>query len=370
MNTIVTLPALCPAQPRQFHAQDELAVDEPAPVRYHALAGMLIDLIVEHANDRDLARLVPFEFARLRRLTIIACGTGFHAGEVAKYWFELLAALPVEVDIASEHRFRVRPTLPGEAALLISQSGETPDMLACLEDLKRRGIPTLALTERSDSSLARAADGDLRLRAGAVGRDGANLGLAAQLTMLLRLAIFAGSRRGTDPVESAMRMNGLARLPGLLVRTLQNSTDVLAAACHLAGARRCLFLGRGVMRPMASDAALKMRAMACLPAEAYAAGELPHAGLGLIDESVPVVALVPDDRMRESMFANIEAVAARGAKLILIGDAGPVGALAEYAVATLTLPDASPMITPILMTLPLQCLADSVTALRDAALPR
>jgi glutamine---fructose-6-phosphate transaminase (isomerizing) len=314
--------------------------------------------IVEAYGARESFARLPFDVARLPRLTIVACGTSYFAGLVAKYWLEDIAGLPVEVDIASEFRYRRRPPAPGGAALFISQSGETADTLACLRMVKQRGIPTVALVNVMSSTMASEADLALPLHAGAELGVASTKAFTAQLTLLAFLAAHAGLKRPGGDAEAAARLlTGLRGLPDLIGRALDLEGACAGIANRYYPAGTMLYLGRGISYPIALEGALKMKEITYLHAEGYPAGELKHGPIALIDQTCPVVAIAPSDDLFEKTGSNLQEVAARSGRIILIGNAEGIAALATITEDSITLPAADPLITPMVAAIPLQLLA-------------
>jgi len=333
-----------------------------------AATGHVLDL---HADDDDLIARLPFDLARLDRLTLIACGTSYHAALIARHWFETLADLPVEVDIASEYRHRLIPRFAREGAILISQSGETADTLACIPMLHAAGVPTLALVNRPLASMSRLASGWLDLGAGPEIGVASTKAFTAQLTLLARLAVLAGRQRRSGNREWRFCLAELARLPALLSETL----DQVQPACHLAAgllapSASALFIGRGPLAPLALEGALKLKEISYIHAEGYAAGELKHGPIALIADGLPVVALAFSGPLLDKMASNIAEVAARGARVIVIGDAAACARLAPLASLCVPIPDAPELLHPILAAIPLQWIAYHTALVRGADVDR
>ena len=303
---------------------------------------------------------LPIDWASASRLTITACGTAFYAGLVAKYWFEKLARLPVEVDVASELRYR-EPPLPetGGICLAISQSGETIDTLEALRYAKRNGQAILAVVNVPESAIAREAHAVLPTLAGPEIGVASTKAFTTQLTVLLAAAIAAGRARGTLSAEDEARLaHALIELPAALNEALtlepqykRIAEDILAAA------RDVLYLGRGPSFPIALEGALKLKEISYIHAEGYAGGEMKHGPIALIDESVPVVVVAPSDALFDKTASNFEQVRARGGKLVLLSDANGTARLGGHAAATVTLPAVDPVVAPILYTVPVQLIA-------------
>jgi glucosamine--fructose-6-phosphate aminotransferase (isomerizing) len=304
----------------------------------------------------DLAR-IDVDFAKLTRLTIAACGTAYYAGLIAKYWFERYARLPVEVDIASEFRYREAPMPAGGVALFISQSGETADTLAGLRYCRQEKQTILSIVNVPESTIARESDAILPTLAGPEIGVASTKAFTSQLTVLACLAIAAGRARGAiDSVREAELVRALIELPRLMNEVLRREEEIDKLAYGLSHKKAVLYLGRGMHFPLALEGALKLKEISYLHAEGYAAGELKHGPIALIDEEMPVVVVAPRDELYEKTISNMQEVAARGGQIILItsDDAGVPGTRLS---AQLRLPKAHPFITPILYALPIQLLA-------------
>ena len=281
-----------------------------------SVAQRVLDL---YADPLVIKAALPFDFTRLDRLTLIACGTSYHAALVARHWFETIAGLSVDVDIASEYRFRKIPPQGREAAILISQSGETADTLACLEGLHHRGVATLGLVNREGSALTRRAMGWLHLGAGPEIGVASTKAFTAQLILLARLAIYAGSIRQSKQVNALLVQ--LEQLPQLLQRTLEIEPTAYMVAGLLAASHSAVFIGRGEFAAMALEGALKLKEISYVHAEGFAAGELKHGPIALIEPGLPTVCLAFSGSLFEKTASNIEEVKARGGRAIVIGDA-------------------------------------------------
>ncbi len=292
------------------------------------------------------------------RLTISACGTAFYAGQIGKYWFEKIARLAVEADVASELRYR-DPVYPeGGVALFISQSGETADTLAALRDAKAQGQTTMALVNVTESSIAREADIVLPTFAGPEIGVASTKAFTCQLAALASLAIAAGAARGTiDKAREQALISALLETPRHIVEFLKQETKIEVLGGEMAHARDVLYLGRGVNFPLAMEGALKLKEISYIHAEGYAAGEMKHGPIALIDESVPVIVLAPHDAVFEKTVSNMQEVMARGGKVVLISDRAGIEAAGEGAWATIEVPAADPLIAPLLYAVPVQLLA-------------
>jgi glucosamine--fructose-6-phosphate aminotransferase (isomerizing) len=316
---------------------------------------------------------LPFDFADLTRLSITACGTAYYAGLVAKYWFERLARLPVEIDVASEFRYREAPLSRGEAALVISQSGETADTLASLRYARAQGQHILAVLNVPTSSMARESDAVLPTFAGPEIGVASTKAFTCQLTTLLCLAIAAGRARGhLDEAEERRLVDALIAVPGLMAQALHQEAEIQGLAQEIAKARDVLYLGRGTAYPLALEGALKLKEISYIHAEGYAAGELKHGPIALIDEAMPVIVIAPHDAVFEKTVSNMQEVAARGGRIVLIGDVTGAAAHGLDTLATVTMPEVEPAVAPILYAVPIQLLAyhAAVTMGKDVDQPR
>jgi len=296
-------------------------------------------------------------FQGVDRLTLVACGTASYAGQVAKYWFEQIAGLAVDVDIASEFRYR-EPPLSGQSwALFVSQSGETADTLAALRYAKDKVAKIVAVVNVPTSSIAREADLALPILAGVEVGVASTKAFTCQLITLALLALKAGVDRGrVDAASLAKHLADLAALPGLMNHAMGLSGEIAAIADDLAKAQDVLFLGRGAMYPLALEGALKLKEISYIHAEGYASGELKHGPIALIDEKVPVIVLAPRDALFEKTISNMQEVMARHGKVLLISDAQGVEEAGKGVWRSLKMPEAG-IFAPILYAVPAQLLA-------------
>ncbi len=301
---------------------------------------------------------LPFDFAKVPRLTATACGTAFYAAMVAKYWFESIARLPVELDLASEFRYRDAPMPEGGAALFISQSGETADTLAALRHAKSFGQHTIAVVNVPESSIARDSGVVLPTLAGPEIGVASTKAFTTQLTVLACLAIAAGRARGTiDAAREAELVGALTEVPARAAEVLNHDEAIRALAHTVAEARDVLYLGRGGSYPIALEGALKLKEISYIHAEGYAAGEMKHGPIALIDEGVPVIVIAPRDAVFDKTVSNVQEVMARGGKVMFFSDAEGLEKLGPGAAAAIALPTVSPMAAPILYAIPVQLLA-------------
>ncbi len=260
-----------------------------------------------------------FNFDDLKKISIVACGTSSYAAMVAKHWFEKYTKIMTEVDIASEYRYRSHPEIEGEAIIVISQSGETADTLAALSNAKKRNIKSLAIVNVLESSIARLADAKVLTLAGPEIGVASTKAFTTQLVTLACLVLFAAKRRKTiSNREIDSMVESLLELPSLLSELLSIENSLNKIALELKTVRDVLYVGRGISFPIALEGALKLKEISYIHAEAYAAGELKHGPIALVDDGVPVVAIAPSDELFVKTASNIEEVSARGAKIILI----------------------------------------------------
>ncbi len=299
----------------------------------------------------------PLPFEKLSKLTICACGTAFYAALTAKYWFERYAKLPVEVDIASEFRYREAPLPKDGLALFVSQSGETADTLASLRYCKEHGQKIAAVVNVPESSIARDADAIFPTLAGPEIGVASTKAFTCQLTVLACMAIAAGRRRGVLSADEEQELvASLIQLPRLITEVLRREDEFDTLGHALSKAPLVLYLGRGLTYPLALEGALKLKEISYIHAEGFAAGELKHGPIALIDESVPVIAMAPKNILYDKMVSNMQEVAARGGQLIIFSDA-PQAASSVKAHLHFDLPSAHPLVVPILYAIPIQLIA-------------
>jgi len=324
-----------------------------------AVIGDTLHTYLDAATRSVSLPAMPFDWTKVSRLTITACGTACFAGQVAKYWFEKLARLPVEVEVASEFRYREPPLPEGGVCIAISQSGETIDTLEALRYAKRQKQAILSVVNVPESAIARESDVVLPTLAGPEIGVASTKAFTTQLTVLLTAAIAAGRARGTlDAAGEARLVNALIELPSRVNEALDQEEQYRhIAETILAEARDVLYMGRGSSFPIALEGALKLKEISYIHAEGYAGGEMKHGPIALIDELVPVVVVAPSDSIFDKIASNFEQVKARGGKLVLIADAAGAKRLGGQAVATITLPTVDPIVAPILYTVPVQLLA-------------
>ncbi len=310
---------------------------------------------------------LPFDLSAIRRITIVACGSSYHAGLIARTWFEQLAGIPTDVDIASEFRYRA-PILDRQGlALFISQSGETADTLAALRHCRDQGLKVVSLVNVPGSTMARESDGVIRTYAGPEIGVASTKAFTCQLAVLAAFALAVGRSVGTLTRGREREMvNHLMALPTQMDEILGQSETLHAVAADMAEARSAIFLGRGVHFPVALEGALKLKEISYIHAEGYAAGELKHGPIALIDETMPVVVCAPSDALFAKTASNVEETISRGGVVILFTDAEGRATLGDKVAATITLPTVDPFVSPILYTVPLQMLAYRVASIKGA----
>ncbi len=298
------------------------------------------------------------DFAGIDRLTMVACGTAYYACLTAKYWFEQLARLPVEVDIASEFRYREPPIPPRGVALFVSQSGETADTLAALRYCTGKADKIFSVVNVPNSSIARESDLALPIHAGVEIGVASTKAFTCQLNVLLLLALKAAEARGRLTPEARDEiLKALRALPGTFNAALDRDEVIAGVARKLAEARDILFLGRGLMYPLALEGALKLKEISYIHAEAYASGELKHGPIALIDEKMPVVVFAPKDALFDKTVSNMQEVMARGGKVCLVIDAEGAAAAGQDVWRVVQMPTVPDVLAPILYALPAQLLA-------------
>ncbi len=314
-----------------------------------------------------------FDLTVLPRLTISACGTAFHAGMVGKYWLESLARLPVDLDVASEFRYREPPMTEGGAALFVSQSGETIDTLAALRYAKARGQYILAVVNQPESAIAREAHTVLPTLAGPEIGVASTKAFTTQLTVLACLALEVANRRGLiEPTRRAALTNALTELPALVAEVLRRSDTIAAVARELVEARDVLYIGRGTMYPLALEGALKLKEISYIHADGYPAGEMKHGPIALISDGMPIVVCAPSGPLFEKTAGNVQEAAARGGRVILLTDRPSRDAIGEGIVRIIDMPSIDPFLAPILYAVPMQLLSYHVAVLKgtDVDQPR
>ena len=316
---------------------------------------------------------IDFDLSTINRVTIVACGTSFYAGMVAKYWFEQFARLPVDIDVASEFRYRDPVLEPGGLALFISQSGETADTLAALRHCKAAGQTIAVVVNVPTSSMAREADLLLPTHAGPEIGVASTKAFTCQLAVLAALAAHLAVKRGRmSRAEEIDVVSQLVETPAALNAALDHDDEIAAMAPLIAPARDVLYLGRGADYPLALEGALKLKEISYIHAEGYASGEMKHGPIALIDEAVPVIVLAPSGPLFEKTVSNMQEVRARGGKIVLISDAEGLAEAGEGCLATIEMPKVHPLIAPLVYAVPVQLLAYHVACVKgtDVDQPR
>ena len=299
-----------------------------------------------------------FDPAEATKFTLIACGTSYYACLVAKYWLETLARVPVEADIASEFRYRGAAMPEGGLAVFVSQSGETADTLAALRYAKDQGQKILSVVNVPESTIARESDAVLHTNAGPEVGVASTKAFTTQLTVLGCLAIRVAKARGTIDAETEARLVGaLTEVPARAAEVLNHDERLRELAEEIAKARDVLYLGRGTSYPIALEGALKLKEISYIHAEGYAAGEMKHGPIALIDDGVPVIVIAPTDDLFEKTASNIAEVMARGGRVIFFSDTRGEKRLAGKTAVTIALPEVDPFVTPILYAIPVQLMA-------------
>lgn len=316
---------------------------------------------------------MPFSWRNVERLHLIACGTSFHSAMIAKYWLEKYARLAVEVDIASEFRYRDPVLHPQSVGLFISQSGETADTLAAMRHIKQNKLPALAIVNVPTSSMGREADVAIPTLAGPEIGVASTKAFTTQLMVLAALTVTASLERSTITLaQSHAMIQALTEVPSLIAKTLELDQPILDIARKVFEARDVLYLGRGPSFPIALEGALKLKEISYIHAEGYAAGEMKHGPIALIDQLMPIVAIAPNDQYFDKTASNLHEALARGGKLIVCTDNQGAQKLKMPSATVLTLPDADPLVHPILYTIPVQLLAYHAACLKgtDVDQPR
>ena len=336
---------------RHFMAKE---IHEQPEVVTHTLA-RYIDMTTGRIA---LPTALPFDFKDIRRMSISACGTAYYAGLVGKYWFERFARLPVEIDVASEARYREAPSDPGNLALFVSQSGETADTLATLRYAREQKQHVLSVVNVPTSTIARESDVVMPTLAGPEIGVASTKAFTCQLATLACLAIAAGRARGVlaeDDEEKLVR--ALTEVPRHMTEALALEPAIERLARDLAKSKDVLYLGRGTSFPLALEGALKLKEISYIHAEGYAAGELKHGPIALIDEKMPVIVIAPYDRVFDKTMSNMQEVAARGGRIILITDPKGAREATVETLVTLTVPEVPATVTPLVHAVPVQLIA-------------
>ena len=328
---------------------------------------------VRQADQTVALPQMDFDLSSIERMTIVACGTSFYAGMVGKYWIEEFARVPVDIDVASEFRYREPPLPKGGLALFISQSGETADTLAALRYCKAQGQTIAAIVNVPTSTMAREADLLLPIHAGPEIGVASTKAFTCQLAVLAALAAkLAVVKGGMDRAEEQEVVRHLLEAPAALNSALDHDEDIAAMAPLIAPARDVLYLGRGPDYPMALEGALKLKEISYIHAEGYASGEMKHGPIALIDEHVPVIVIAPSGPLFEKTVSNMQEVRARGGKIVLISDREGLEEAGEGCLATIEMPRVHPLIAPLIYAVPVQLLAYHVALVKgtDVDQPR
>jgi glucosamine--fructose-6-phosphate aminotransferase (isomerizing) len=351
---------------RHFMAKE---IHEQPEVVGHTLAHY-IDMAAERVV---LPGKLPFDFNALDRISISACGTAYYAGLVARYWFERFARLPVEIDVASEFRYREAPMRPGGLAICVSQSGETADTLASLRYAKENGQHVLSVVNVSTSTIARESDAVMPTLAGPEIGVASTKAFTCQLAALACLAVAAGRARGVlSDTDERKLVRALIEVPRLMAEALALEPQIEHLARDLAKSQDVLYLGRGTSYPLALEGALKLKEISYIHAEGYAAGELKHGPIALIDETMPVIVIAPYDRVFDKTLSNMQEVAARSGKIVLITDPKGASEANVPLLAKLAVPDMPATVAPLVFAIPVQLIAYHVAAFmgKDVDQPR
>ncbi|MGC2087761.1 MAG: glutamine--fructose-6-phosphate transaminase (isomerizing) [Bradyrhizobium sp.] len=336
---------------RHFMAKE---IHEQPEVVGHTLA-RYIDMATERVA---LPASLPFDFKDIQRISITACGTASYAGYIGKYWLERFARVPVEIDVASEFRYREAPLRKGDLAIFISQSGETADTLAALRYAKAQGTHTLSVVNVPTSTIARESEIVMPTLAGPEIGVASTKAFTCQLMVLASLSIAAGRARGElSEADEARLVHGLVEVPRLISAALTTEPQIEKLAREIAKSKDVLYLGRGTSFPLALEGALKLKEISYIHAEGYAAGELKHGPIALIDENMPVVVIAPYDKVFEKTVSNMQEVAARGGNIILMTDARGAAEATVESLVTITMPDMGATFTPMVYAVPVQLLA-------------
>jgi len=320
---------------------------------------VLSSALQAYLTEEGIALPEPgIDFTKVDRLVMVACGTAYYACFTAKYWFEKIAGIPVEVDVASEFRYREPPIMPGTSALFVSQSGETADTLAALRYCAGKADNIFSVVNVPESSIARESDLALPIHAGTEIGVASTKAFTCQLNVLLLLALQAAVAKGRLTQEEMQdTLTALRAMPGLFNAALDRDADIAATAKKISEARDILFLGRGLMYPLALEGALKLKEISYIHAEAYASGELKHGPIALVDKHVPIVVLAPRDSLFEKTISNMQEVMARGGKVCLITDEAGVKEAGADVWRTITMPAVPEVLSPLLYAIPAQLLA-------------
>jgi glucosamine--fructose-6-phosphate aminotransferase (isomerizing) len=338
-----------------------------------AVIGDTLHALINPASRTIHLPDLPFALGDIGKITILACGTAHFAGMIGKYWLETIARIPVEADIASEFRYR-NPAMPKDgAALIISQSGETADTLAALRYCREAGQKIIAIVNQPESTIAREADIVLPTLAGPEIGVASTKAFTTQLAVLAAFTVALARARGTIDAEAEAALAGqLAEIPSRASEVLHHDERLKEIAAEIALARDVLYLGRGTAYPLALEGALKLKEISYIHAEGYAAGEMKHGPIALIDDNVPVIVLAPPGDLFEKTLSNVEEVMARGGRVVMISDAAGVARLEGRLAFGITVPHCAPFVAPLLYAIPIQLLAYHVAVIKgtDVDQPR
>ncbi|QEO18109.1 glutamine--fructose-6-phosphate transaminase (isomerizing) [Acetobacter vaccinii] len=335
--------------------------------------GQTLQRMIDPATRRVVLPELPFDLATVPRAVMTACGSAFYAAMVGRYWLEEVARLPVDIDVASEMRYRNPPLTPGSLGLLISQSGETADTLAALRALREKSVHILSVLNVEHSSMARESDVVLGTVAGPEISVASTKAFTAQLTVLACLAIATARSRGVlDPLKEEELVSALLDLPSRTAEIFKQGEAIRNMAKIVAEARDVLYLGRGSLFPIAMEGALKLKEISYIHAEAYAAGEMKHGPISLIDRSVPIVATLPSTALFDKTLSNLQEAKARGGRLLIFTDTEGAERVSKIAEQSVVLPHVHDFVSPILQAIPVQMLAYEVAVLKgtDVDQPR
>ena len=322
---------------------------------------VLADAIQQNLNSARNKLEIPsleLDFRSINRITLVACGTAFLACNVAKYWFEKIARISIDLDVASEFRYREPPVEKNNLAIVVSQSGETADTLAALRYCNKNKMKTLGIVNVDESTISREASLALQIHAGPEIGVASTKAFTCQLTTLYFLAIKAAKDKGNiNSKQEAKLIKSILQLPSMIVDALSLEAEIKQTAQDLSKASNAIFLGRGAMYPLASEGALKLKEISYIHAEGYASGELKHGPIALVDENMPVVVLAPKDELFEKTVSNMHEVMARGGKVLLITDAEGADEAQDGTWKTIIMPNIPNDLAPILYSIPVQLLA-------------
>jgi glucosamine--fructose-6-phosphate aminotransferase (isomerizing) len=338
-----------------------------------AAIGDTLHRMVSPSTRAVMLPQLPFDIGSFSRVSLTACGGAYFAALAGRQWIEEFARVPADIDVASEFRYRNPPMSAGTLGILVSQSGETADALAALKYMRDQHIPVLSILNVPESTMARESDAVLDTVAGPEIAVASTKAFTAQLTVLACLALAMGRANGAIGAEQEARMtDALLQVPSAAAMILDNAAEIQRLAVRISGARDVLYLGRGACYPIALEGALKLKEICYIHAEGYAAGEMKHGPIALIDAQVPVIAIVPSGPMFEKTASNVQEAAARGGQVIVFSDAEGAAKLKGISVETIVLPAVDPFVAPILYAIPVQMLAYHVALLKgtDVDQPR